>query len=78
MIFDEPTQEYKPRHGSKSKNNEVLQDWCVEVPADAGFLVPDLDPTENQFSKLKQAKRQRVEKNSQKHSRNYKSILAKK
>ena len=36
MEYDETTGEYKPIYGYKSTKNDSLQDWCIEVPQNAG------------------------------------------
>lgn len=30
-VFDDASQEWKPRHGSKSAKNDPMADWCQEV-----------------------------------------------
>lgn len=61
MVFDDASQEYKPRFGYKSKQSE--EPWLIEVPANA----PD---NEDQYEKLREAKRERVTKNTKAQLRN--------
>lgn len=61
MVFDEASQEYKPRFGYKSKQSE--EPWLIEVPANA----PD---NEDQYEKLREAKRERITKNTKAQLRN--------
>jgi len=62
MVWDEASQEYKPRWGYKRANDETKQ-WCIEVPDNA-------DPMEDQFAKRKEAKKERVAKNELQRLRN--------
>ncbi|GFO00596.1 ribosome biogenesis regulatory protein homolog [Plakobranchus ocellatus] len=62
MIWDEQSQEYKPRWGYK-RANDATKDWLIEVPDNA-------DPYEDQYEKRKTAKRERVAKNELQRLRN--------
>lgn len=61
MVFDEASQEYKPRYGYKSANNEEPP-WIV--------LSDQTNPYEDQFEKRAEAKKERIEKNTKRHLRN--------
>ena len=67
--FDESTGEWKPKFGYGSKN--VEPDWLIEVPGNA-------NPMEDQYEKLNQEKKERVEKNKKRQKRNEEeaSVLA--
>jgi len=62
MVFDEASQEYKPRWGYKRANDDT-KDWLIEVPSNA-------DPMEDQFAKRSTAKKERVAKNELQRLRN--------
>ncbi|XP_005096118.1 ribosome biogenesis regulatory protein homolog [Aplysia californica] len=62
MVWDELSQEYKPRWGYKRANDDT-QEWAIEVPDNA-------DPMEDQFAKRKNAKKERVAKNELQRLRN--------
>jgi len=62
MLWDEERDEWKPRYGYKRANDEQAQ-WCIEVP-------DGKDPNEDQFKKIKDAKKERVAKNEYKRLKN--------
>jgi regulator of ribosome biosynthesis len=62
-VFDEDSKEFKPRHGYKSKTNESLNDWCIEVKNGS-------DPYEDQYEKRRSEKKERVERNLSRQQRN--------
>jgi len=62
MVFDEASQEYKPRWGYKRANDNT-KDWLIPVPDNA-------DPMEDQFAKRMNAKKERVAKNELQRLRN--------
>lgn len=62
MVFDEESDEYKPRFGFKGIN-QVDKDWCMEV-ADGADLEADL------YSEARADKKARVEKNKAQQLRN--------
>ncbi|RUS78108.1 hypothetical protein EGW08_014116 [Elysia chlorotica] len=62
MVWDEPSQQYKPRWGYQRANDDT-KDWVIEVPDNA-------DPYEDQFEKRKTAKKERVAKNELQRLRN--------
>lgn len=66
MVFDEAEEKYKPRYGYKSKANDSLKDWCIEVPANA-------DPFEDQYQKRKDQKKDKISKNEARRQKNLKS-----
>lgn len=55
-------QEYRPAFGYKRANDETKQ-WLIEVPQGT-------DPYEDQFAKLKAAKKERIAKNELQRLRN--------
>ncbi|XP_781111.1 ribosome biogenesis regulatory protein homolog [Strongylocentrotus purpuratus] len=61
-VWSEEEEKWIPRFGYKSKN-DLKKDWLLEVPANA-------DPMEDQFSKKKKAKQERVAKNELQRLRN--------
>ncbi|XP_059151383.1 ribosome biogenesis regulatory protein homolog [Physella acuta] len=61
-VWDEVTQDYKPRWGY-NRANDSTKDWLIEVPANA-------DPMEDQYAKRKTAKQERVAKNELQRLRN--------
>ncbi|XP_076458205.1 ribosome biogenesis regulatory protein homolog [Babylonia areolata] len=61
MVWDEESQQYKPRWGFKSKDK--TKSWLLEVPDNA-------DPMQDQFEKVKKEKRERVAKNELQRLRN--------
>jgi len=61
MVFDEDSQEYKPRYGYGSKSND--EPAVIELPDQA-------DPFEDQFEKRATAKKERVQKNKKQQLRN--------
>lgn len=62
MVFDEKTQEWKPRWGYK-RINDSKDDWLIEVPVNA-------DPYEDQFEKRSEARKERIAKNEYQRLRN--------
>eukprot|EP00041_Stephanoeca_diplocostata_P028782 m.832176 g.832176 ORF g.832176 m.832176 type:complete len:339 (-) comp23434_c1_seq1:248-1264(-) len=61
MVFDEETQEYRPRFGYKSVNNDEP----------AYIVLPDqADPYEDQFEKRAESKKARIQKNEKQRLRN--------
>ncbi|EPZ35021.1 RRS1-domain-containing protein [Rozella allomycis CSF55] len=70
MVFDEETEEYKPRYGYKSKVNESMDDWAIEIPNNA-------DPYEDPVAKLRAEKKSRVEKNKKQQRRNAEEMTKK-
>ncbi|GFR80599.1 ribosome biogenesis regulatory-like protein [Elysia marginata] len=62
MVWDEQSQQYKPRWGYNRANDDT-KDWVIEVPDNA-------DPYEDQFEKRKTAKKERVAKNELQRLRN--------
>ncbi|KAH9498437.1 Rhodanese- sulfurtransferase [Bulinus truncatus] len=62
MVWDEASQQYKPRWGYKRANDSTNQ-WLIEVPENA-------DPMEDQFAKRKTEKNERVAKNELQRLRN--------
>lgn len=63
MVFDDKTEEYKPRYGYKSKSNDGLEDWCIEVPGNA-------DPFEDQYQKRKDSKKLKINQNKARQIKN--------
>ncbi|GAN03748.1 ribosome biogenesis regulatory protein homolog [Mucor ambiguus] len=65
MLYDEETGEYTPRWGYKGAKPEgtLDQDWLMPVP-DHG------DPMEDQYAKVREEKKGRVEKNTKRQRRN--------
>ncbi|KAL8598248.1 hypothetical protein ACOMHN_035198 [Nucella lapillus] len=61
MLWDEESQQYKPRWGYKRKDE--TKSWLLEVPDKA-------DPMEDQFEKVKMAKKKRIAKNELQRLRN--------
>uniref|UniRef100_UPI00358ECDED ribosome biogenesis regulatory protein homolog n=1 Tax=Myxine glutinosa TaxID=7769 RepID=UPI00358ECDED len=61
-VWDEQLKEWRPRWGYKRANDKE-RDWLVEVPDNA-------DPYEDQFAKLKSAKKERVARNEFNRLRN--------
>eukprot|EP00056_Hartaetosiga_gracilis_P002437 m.53600 g.53600 ORF g.53600 m.53600 type:complete len:278 (-) comp11046_c0_seq2:925-1758(-) len=62
MVFDEATGEWIPRFGYKSANDPSNVPW-IEVPANA-------DPYEDQFERVANAKKAKVQKNEEQRMRN--------
>ncbi|KAK3784297.1 hypothetical protein RRG08_037374 [Elysia crispata] len=62
MVWDDQSQQYKPRWGYNRANDDT-KDWVIEVPDNA-------DPFEDQFEKRKTAKKERVAKNELQRLRN--------
>uniref|UniRef100_A0A8C4QZH8 Ribosome biogenesis regulatory protein n=1 Tax=Eptatretus burgeri TaxID=7764 RepID=A0A8C4QZH8_EPTBU len=54
-VWDEQLKEWRPRWGYKRANDKG-RDWLIEVPNNA-------DPYEDQFAKLKAAKKERIARN---------------
>ncbi|KAJ3290467.1 Rhodanese- sulfurtransferase [Borealophlyctis nickersoniae] len=69
MAFDEATGEYRPRWGYKGTNNDSLEDWIKEVPADG-------DAMEDQYEKERAEKKERVAKNNKQQRRNLEEAAA--
>lgn len=67
MIWDDEAKEWKPRWGYNRANDETKQ-WAIEVPQNA-------DPYEDQFEKIKKAKKERVAKNELQRLRNISQYL---
>merc|ERR1712000_649021 len=63
MVFDEVTEEYKPRYGYKGINQGVQEHAIVEVK-------PGQDPTADPWAAERAAKKARVEKNEKHRARN--------
>ncbi|CAB4375806.1 RRS1-domain-containing protein [Rhizophagus irregularis] len=63
MIYDEATGEWVPRWGYKGTNGDGANDWLIPVPQND-------DPFEDQFSKRREAKKERIAKNEARHRRN--------
>ncbi|XP_041473174.1 ribosome biogenesis regulatory protein homolog [Lytechinus variegatus] len=61
-VWSEEEEKWIPRYGYKSKN-DLKKDWLLEVPANA-------DPMEDQFTKKKKAKQERIAKNELQRLRN--------
>jgi len=62
MVWDENEKKYKPSWGYK-RVNEESKTWVLEVPENA-------DPMEDQFEKMKKAKKEKVAKNELQRLRN--------
>ncbi|KAJ1978437.1 Rhodanese- sulfurtransferase [Dimargaris cristalligena] len=67
-VFDEATGEYLPRWGYRGVNDAEKQ-WLVEVKDGA-------DPFQDQFQKLRDEKKERVNKNQRRHQRNLEESAA--
>ncbi|CAG8600407.1 2177_t:CDS:2, partial [Acaulospora colombiana] len=63
MIFDKASGEWVPRWGYKGANDDGANDWLIPVPNNA-------DPFEDQFAKLREAKKERILKNEKRRRRN--------
>ncbi|GBB98617.1 hypothetical protein RclHR1_03280013 [Rhizophagus clarus] len=63
MVYDEATGEWVPRWGYKGTNDDGANDWLIPVPQTE-------DPFEDQFSKKREAKKERIAKNEARHKRN--------
>ncbi|RWS29529.1 ribosome biogenesis regulatory protein-like protein [Leptotrombidium deliense] len=63
LVWDEETQEWKPRYGYRSINS-TKKDWLIEVPGN------NTDPDVNMFEKKKEEKKERIAKNELKRLRN--------
>ncbi|KAI8993186.1 ribosomal biogenesis regulatory protein [Pilobolus umbonatus] len=65
MVLNEETGEYSPRWGYKGakKEGKLDEDWLLPVP-DHG------DPMEDQYAKVREEKKGRVEKNTKRRRRN--------
>ncbi|CAG8519902.1 2205_t:CDS:2 [Funneliformis caledonium] len=63
MIYDEATGEWVPRWGYKGTNDDGANDWLIPVPDNA-------DPFEDQFTKKREVKKERITKNEARHRRN--------
>ncbi|CAG8552768.1 1632_t:CDS:2 [Funneliformis mosseae] len=63
MIHDEATGEWVPRWGYKGTNDDGANDWLIPVPDNA-------DPFEDQFTKKREVKKERITKNEARHRRN--------
>ncbi|CAG8497019.1 14528_t:CDS:2 [Acaulospora morrowiae] len=62
-IFDEASGEWVSRWGYKGVNDDGANDWLIPVPDNS-------DPYEDQFAKMREAKRERILKNEKRHRRN--------
>ncbi|XP_003382917.1 PREDICTED: ribosome biogenesis regulatory protein homolog [Amphimedon queenslandica] len=62
MVFDEKSQEWKPRWGYK-RINDPKEDWLIEVPDNA-------DPYEDPFEKKSEDRKERIAKNEYQRLRN--------
>ncbi|CAO3698450.1 unnamed protein product [Rhizopus stolonifer] len=70
MVYNEDSGEYEARWGYKRKNkDELAEDWLIPVP-DHG------DPMEDQYEKVREAKKARVEKNTKRQRRNMEETTA--
>ncbi|CEI99119.1 hypothetical protein RMCBS344292_13212 [Rhizopus microsporus] len=70
MVYNEETEKYEPRWGYKAKNkDEVADDWLIPVP-------DHVDPMEDQYQKVREAKKARVEKNNKRQRRNQEESAA--
>ncbi|CAG8671166.1 17963_t:CDS:2, partial [Racocetra persica] len=63
LIYDEKKGEWVPRWGYKGANDDGANEWLVPVPDNA-------DPFEDQFAKLREAKKGRISKNETRNRRN--------
>ncbi|KAF0359000.1 RRS1-domain-containing protein [Gigaspora margarita] len=63
LIYDEEKGEWVPRWGYKGANDDGSNEWLVPVPDNA-------DPFEDQFTKLREAKKVRISKNEARRRRN--------
>jgi regulator of ribosome biosynthesis len=70
MVFDEATGEYIPTWGYGGGKKDKTKDWLLEVPGSA-------DPMEDQYAKLREEKKERVEKNKKRQKRNEEEAVAK-
>ncbi|XP_013408325.1 ribosome biogenesis regulatory protein homolog, partial [Lingula anatina] len=62
-VWDDEIKDWRPTWGYQSRVNDELNEWVLEVPANA-------DPYEDQFGKAKKAKTERVAKNELQRMRN--------
>jgi len=63
MVYDEATGEWVSRWGYKGTNDDGANDWLIPVPQND-------DPFEDQFSKRREAKKERIAKNEARHRKN--------
>ena len=63
MKYDDATDSYKPSWGYKSKENDSLKDWVIELPDNHN---PEVDPRQE----IRNEKKARVEKNKKQQSAN--------
>lgn len=63
MVIDEATGEYAPRWGYGGGKKDKTKDWLLEVPG-------NVDPMEDQYAKLREEKKERVDKNKKRQKRN--------
>ncbi|KAG2175470.1 hypothetical protein INT43_001117 [Umbelopsis isabellina] len=63
MVIDEATGEYSPRWGYGGGKKDKTKDWLLEVPS-------NVDPMEDQYAKLREEKKERVDKNKKRQKRN--------
>lgn len=66
MLFDEQTNEWKPRWGYNRANDDT-KDWLIEVPSSA-------DPMEDQYEKRIDEKKKRIEKNKKNQQQNLEKL----
>ncbi|CAG8525997.1 7898_t:CDS:2 [Ambispora leptoticha] len=69
LIYDEEKGEWVPRWGYKGANDDGANDWLIPVSNND-------DPYEDLFAKRREAKKQRIEKNSSRHQRNLEEAAA--
>jgi len=65
MEFDEVKQDFIPIHGYKSKANDEMQDWMIEVKKND-------DPYENPHSKKRENRKAVIAKNAKRNRKNRK------
>jgi len=63
MVYDEPTETYKPRHGYKRATKDGSADWAIPAKVND-------DPTADPWASLQRKKAERVTKNKKQQSAN--------